>query len=64
MTPPVYPHCTTAQPNPTRLFLQVIYHLNSANEDHQFEVEAAKKNHEAEVADVVKDAAAKVVLDG
>ena len=40
--------------------MQVIYHLNSQNEDHGFELEAAKKHHREEIEAVTADAAAKL----
>ena len=39
---------------------KVIYHLNTKNEDHQLELDAMAANHQAEVQQILRDAASKL----
>jgi hypothetical protein len=39
---------------------KVIYHLNTKNEDHQSEMDIMAVNHQQEVQQILRDAAAKI----
>ncbi|CAM9970498.1 unnamed protein product [Phaeothamnion confervicola] len=39
---------------------KVIYHLNTKNEDRQFEIDEVKASHRKEIQDILQDAAAKI----
>lgn len=39
---------------------KVIYHLNTKNEDHQTEVDVMTANHQMEIQQILRDAAARI----
>lgn len=39
---------------------KVIYHLNTKNEDHQTELDIVTSNHQLEIQQILKDAAARI----
>jgi hypothetical protein len=39
---------------------KVIYHLNTKNEDHQTELDVLSSNHQVEIQQILKDAAARI----
>jgi primosomal protein N'' len=39
---------------------KVIYHLNTKNEDHQTELDVLNSNHQNEIQQILKDAAARI----
>lgn len=39
---------------------KVIYHLNTKNEDHQTEVDVMTSNHQMEIQQILRDAAARI----
>lgn len=39
---------------------KVIYHLNTKNEDHQTELDILASNHQVEIQQILKDAAARI----
>jgi hypothetical protein len=39
---------------------KVIYHLNTKNEDHQTELEVMSSNHQAEIQQILRDAATRI----
>ena len=39
---------------------KVIYHLNTKNDDHDFEMKALTQQYEGEISDILQDAAAKI----
>jgi len=39
---------------------KVIYHLNTKNEDHQTELEVMSSNHQAEIQQILRDAASRI----
>lgn len=39
---------------------KVIYHLNTKNEDHQTEIDVMSSNHQMEIQQILRDAAARI----
>ena len=39
---------------------KVIYHLNTKNEDHQSELDVISSNHQLEIQQILRDAAARI----
>ena len=39
---------------------KVIYHLNTKNEDHQTEIDVISSNHQMEIQQILRDAAARI----
>lgn len=39
---------------------KVIYHLNTKNEDHDFEIEQLSNRHQSEVQQILRDASIKI----